>query len=96
MTVKVHKKEIMSHGREVARCTSLLLIARTLRFPPGGFPAFPRAELEAGDPCRRFSDYLGVVLKVCGRFLSDGRPRSYLAKSAYMHELLFPYIINLS
>ena len=41
MAVKVHIKEITSHGREVARRTGFLLVARTLRFPLGGFLAFP-------------------------------------------------------
>ena len=64
MAVKVPKKEITSYGREVARHTGLLLVARTLRFPLGGFPAFSRAKLEVGDPYYRFLDYLEVVLRV--------------------------------
>ena len=48
----------------------------TLRFPLGGFPAFPRAKLEVGDPYYRFLDYLEVVPRVYGRLLSDGMPRN--------------------
>ena len=79
MAVKVYNKEITSHGREVARTHAISHVARTLRFPLGGFLAFSRAKPEVGDPYYRFLDYLEVVLRVYGRLLSDGRPRSYPA-----------------
>ena len=64
-----------AHARNITRHAGLLLVARTLRFPLGGFPVFSRAKLEVGDPYYRFLDNLEVVLRVYGRLLSGGMPR---------------------
>ena len=46
-------------------------------FPWGDFPPFPRDKLEVWGPFYQFLDYLEVILRVCGHFLLDGRPRNY-------------------
>ena len=73
----MYNKEITSHGWEVARTHGLLTRRTDTPVSLGGFLAFSRAKPEVGDPYYQFSDYLEVVLRVYGRLLSDGRPRSY-------------------
>ena len=53
-------------------------------FPWGDFPSFPRDKLEVWGPFYQFLDYLEVILRVCGHFLLDGRPRNYLAGTAFI------------